>query len=56
VTFANRGSDVLAPIRNDRGELWIGHLLSDDVEPANFDDWVREWVPAELMRPVGELN
>ena len=56
VTFANRGSDVLTPIRNDRGELWIGHLLRDDVEPAHFDDWEREWVPSELLRPVGELN
>ena len=41
VTFANRGSDVLIPIRNDRGELWIGHLLRDDAEPAHFDDWER---------------
>ena len=56
VTFANRGSDALTPIRNDRGELWIGHLLRDDAEPAHFDDWEREWVPAELLRPVGELN
>lgn len=38
VTFANRGADVLAPIRNDRGELWVGQLLGDDVEPAHFDD------------------
>ena len=56
VTFANRGSDVLIPVRNDRGELWIGHLLRDDVQPAHFDDWEHEWVPAELLRPVGELN
>ena len=56
VTFTNRGSDVLTPIRNDHGELWIGHLLRDDVEPARFDDWEREWIPAELLRPVGELN
>lgn len=56
VTFANRGADVLIPIRNDRGELWVGHLLPDDVEPAHFDEWEREWVPAELLRPVGELG
>ena len=56
VTFANRGSDALSPVRNDRGELWVGHLLSGDVEPAHFDDWEREWVPAELLRPVGELH
>ncbi len=56
VTFANRGADVLTPIRNERGELWIGHLLHDDVEPAHFDDWEREWVPPELLRPVGELS
>jgi hypothetical protein len=24
VTTPNRGSDVLIPVRNDRGELWIG--------------------------------
>ena len=34
----------------------MGHLLRDDAEPAHFDDWEREWVPAELLRPVGELN
>lgn len=56
VTFANRGADVLNPIRNERGELWIGHLLADDAEPTHFDDWEREWVPAELLRPVGDLN
>lgn len=56
VTFANRGTDVLNPIRNDRGELWVGHLLHDDAEPAHFDDWEREWVPAEFLRPVGELD
>ncbi|BAN00784.1 hypothetical protein [Ilumatobacter coccineus] len=56
VTFANRGTDALTPVRNDRGELWIGHLLPGDVEPAHFDDWERAWVPAELLRPVGELT
>jgi hypothetical protein len=56
VTFANRGTDVLTPIRNERGELWIGHLLHNDTEPACFDDWEREWVPAELLRPVGDLS
>lgn len=55
VTFANRGTDALSPVRNERGELWIGHLLAGDVEPAHFDDWEREWVAAELLRPVGEL-
>jgi len=56
VTFANRGADVLNPIRNTRGELWVGHLLEGDVQPARFDDWEREWVAAELLRPVGELD
>lgn len=55
VTFANRGSEVLSPVRNERGELWIGHLLDGDAEPAHFDDWARDWVPAELLRPVGDL-
>ena len=56
VTFANRGADVLNPIRNTRGELWVGHLLEGDVQPARFDDWKREWMAAELLRPVGELD
>ena len=56
VTFANRGADVLTPVRNEQGHLWIGHLLDGDVEPAHFDDWEREWVPAELLKPVGTLN
>lgn len=56
VTFSNHGADVLTPIRNESGELWIGDLLDDDAEPAHFDDWERHWVAAELLRPVGELN
>lgn len=56
VTFANRGADVLKPVRNERGELWVGHLLPGDVQPTRFDDWQREWVPAELLRPVGTLD
>jgi hypothetical protein len=56
VTFANRGADVLIPIRNARDELWVGHLLADDVQPSRFDDWQREWVAAELLRPVGDLG
>ena len=56
VTFANRGADVLTPIRNQRGDLWVGLLLDHDAEPARFDDWERAWVPAELLRPVGELE
>jgi hypothetical protein len=56
VTFANRGGDVLQPIRNERGELWVGHLLTGDIQPARFDDWERAWVPAELLRPVGDLE
>ena len=31
-------------------------LLADDGEPARFDDWERGWVPAELLRPVGEIT
>jgi len=56
VTFANRGGDVLRPVRNARGDLWVGFLLPDGTEPARFDDWERAWVPAELLRPVGELR
>jgi hypothetical protein len=56
VTFANRGADVLTPVRNERGELWVGLLSAADVQPARFDDWERDWVPAELLRPVGELD
>ncbi|MBI5087402.1 MAG: hypothetical protein HZB15_00610 [Actinobacteria bacterium] len=56
VTFANRGADVLKPIRNRTGELWVGFLLDHDAQPARFDDWEREWVAAELLRPVGELD
>jgi hypothetical protein len=56
VTFANRGADVLTPIRDERGRLWIGLLEDGDVQPARFDDWAREWMPAELLRPAGELD
>ena len=56
VTFANRGTDVLSPVRNGRGELWVGFLLPGDQQPASFDDWERAWVPAELLRPVGDLG
>jgi hypothetical protein len=55
VTFANRGADALSPVRNGRGELWVGYLLAGDVQPARFDDWERDWVAAELLRPVGEI-
>jgi hypothetical protein len=54
VTFANRGGDVLMPIRNARGELWVGLLLAGGVEPATFDEWHRVWIAAELLRPVGD--
>src|SRR5262245_47072941 len=30
VTFANRGADTLSPVRNGRGELWVGLLLAGD--------------------------
>lgn len=56
VTFANRGTDRLQPVRNDVGALWVGYLLDGDREPARFDDWERGWVPAELLRPVGRLD
>jgi hypothetical protein len=55
VTFANRGTDRLSPVRNGKGELWVGYLLAGDREPARFDDWERAWVAAELLRPVGHL-
>jgi hypothetical protein len=56
VTFANRGADALNPVRNDRGELWVGYLLDGDEQPPHFEDWERGWVAAELLRPVGELD
>ncbi|MFT3851864.1 MAG: hypothetical protein QM733_03865 [Ilumatobacteraceae bacterium] len=52
VTFANRGTDTLAPVRNQIGELWVAFLQPGDVEPAHFDDWDRAWIAAELLRPV----
>ncbi len=55
VTFANRGADALSPVRNEVGELWVGYLLTGDVQPTRFDDWERGWVPAELLRPVGDI-
>jgi hypothetical protein len=56
VTFASRGADVLNPVRNDRGDLWVGYLLDGDEQPPRFEDWERGWVAAELLRPVGELD
>jgi len=56
VTFANRGADALSPVRNGLGELWVGFLLAGDAQPARFDDWERGWVPAEVLRPVGDLR
>ena len=56
VTFANRGAEVLSPVRNDDGDLWVGFLLAGDTEPTRFEDWDRAWVPAELLRPVGRLD
>ncbi|MGD9997660.1 MAG: hypothetical protein AB7L17_14055 [Ilumatobacteraceae bacterium] len=56
VTYGNRGADSLQPVRNERGHLWVGFLIDGDVQPARFDDWERDWVPAELLRPVGELD
>ena len=56
VTFANHGAAALSPVRNRLGELWVGYLLKGDAQPARFDDWERDWVPAELLRPVGDLG
>jgi hypothetical protein len=56
VTFANRGADVLSPVRNGRGELWIGYLLAGDVQPTRFDDWERAWVAPELLLPVAVVG
>ena len=55
VTFANRGTDALSPVRNANGDLWVAHLLEGDAQPERFDDWERSWVAAELLRPVGDL-
>lgn len=52
VTFANRGADTLRPVRNAAGELWVAFLLPGDRQPERFDDWERDWVAAELLRPV----
>jgi hypothetical protein len=54
VTFANRGADMLSPVRNAAGELWVGYLLAGGIEPQRFDDWERGWVAAELLRPVAD--
>jgi hypothetical protein len=56
VTFANRGSDALSPVRNGLSELWVGYLLAGGAQPAHFDDWERAWVPAELLRPVSDSD
>lgn len=56
VTFHNRGADVLSPVRNVHGDLWVGYLLDDDQEPVRFEDWERGWVAAELLRPAGRLD
>jgi hypothetical protein len=56
VTFANRGADALSPVRNERGELWVGYLLPGDAQPPGFDEWERGWVAAELLRPVGDVG
>lgn len=56
VTFANRGTDHLQPVRDRAGALWVGYLVEGDRQPVRFDDWERGWVPAELLRPVGRLD
>lgn len=55
VTFANRGTERLQPVRNRTGDLWVGFLTEDGHQPPTWDDWHREWVPAELLRPTGRL-
>ena len=56
VTFANGGAVALSPVRDGLGELWVGYLLAGDAQPARFEDWERGWVPAELLRPVGDIG
>ena len=56
VTFANRGTEALTPVRNGRGDLWVGFLLAGDAQPSTFDDWERGWVAPELLRPVGQIT
>jgi hypothetical protein len=56
VTFANRGTEQLQPVRNRKGELWVGFLDADGRQPRRWDDWVREWVPAELLRPTEQRS
>jgi len=56
VTFHNRGADVLSPVRNAHGDLWVGYLLDDGSQPARFEDWDRGWVAPELLRPIGALD
>jgi hypothetical protein len=55
VTFHNRGTERLQPVRNRQGDLWVGFLDDDGRQPATWDGWQREWVPAELLRPTGRL-
>ncbi|MEZ5259392.1 MAG: hypothetical protein R2705_21680 [Ilumatobacteraceae bacterium] len=56
VTFANRGSDQLHPVRRSTGDLWVAFLASDDTEPPAWEDWERDWVPAEWLLPTGRLD
>ena len=43
-------------MRNDLGELWVGYLSAGDAQPTRFDEWERDWVAAELLRPVGDIG
>ena len=43
-------------MRNRVGELWVGYLPVGGAQPERFDDWERGWVPAELLRPVGDSS
>lgn len=55
VTFANRGGDVLQPVRNAQGHLWVGYLAPDGSQPPRWDEWERGWAAPEVLRPVGDL-
>ncbi len=56
VTFANQGTERLQPVRNRRGHLWVGFLTDDGRQPARWDEWQRDWVHPELLRPSGRLG
>ena len=62
VTLGPRSKSVLiekkwgTPIVCNDGVTIAKEFDLRDAEPTHFDEWEREWVPAELLRPVGDLG